>query len=155
MGCRIFSVWWGQLHGIAYFSSAFKDTPLQSSFGVNMDYNMLWEHEYRPYTAMLWQYKKHNNTKTYKPYSKAQVWLCVSVHTCVCVHACVRARLCVCVYVGSWSIVHYYMSASQSDLVHTTWVSCTFSLKCEAYNYALQTVWYNAAAVFDVHLKSP
>ena len=25
----------------------------------------------------------------------------------------------------------------------------------EAYIYALQTVWYNATAVFDVHLKSP
>ena len=30
-----------------------------------------------------------------------------------------------------------------------------FQLKCEAYNYELQTVWYNATAVFDVHLKSP
>ena len=37
------------MHRIAYFSSASEDTLLRSLFAVKVDYNMLSEHEYRPY----------------------------------------------------------------------------------------------------------
>ena len=57
-------------------------------------------------TAMLWQYKKHNNTNTDKPYSTTQVWLCV----------------CVCVHVGWWSIVDYNWSHDCRPIRRSTYL---------------------------------